>query len=274
MAMQLESIKIPDNETKIPNNFCSYQNKITTVNFPEGLVEIGNNAFCGTNLTLNKLPDAITKIGFNAFVGCKNLTFSKFPDGCQIAKINSGTFNGCTNITFKELPETITGISDDAFYGCSNLQLEKLPSNLTLLGNNVFRDCIKITIKKIPDGITSLNKGTLFYNCKGLTQLSMKNVQDFNGSSAYSSTFYGCSNIKAVWIGSALSSSAGRYSFNGTKLIKMFIDLPRATVETFTNYKYAFMNNTNKTGIIVCNDDEGFMTQDEFDAIDWATYTE
>lgn len=25
---------------------------------------------------------------------------------------------------------------------------------------------------------------------------------------------------------------------------------------------------------VICNDDEGWMTQEEFDAIDWATYTE
>ena len=51
-------------------------------------------------------------------------------------------------------------------------------------------------------------------------------------------------------------------------LEKIYINLPRETVESFTSYQYAFMDDTSKTNIIVCNDDEGFITIEEFDALE------
>jgi hypothetical protein len=62
--------------------------------------------------------------------------------------------------------------------------------------------------------------------------------------------------------------------YNCTNLQKIFINLPRATVETFFGYKTFFTANSNTTVSIICNDDADFITQEEFDAIDWSTYTE
>ena len=50
---------------------------------------------------------------------------------------------------------------------------------------------------------------------------------------------------------------------NHWKLISFFV------TKTGFLIMFAFMNNTTKTGIIICNDDTGFITKEEFDTIDW-----
>ena len=198
----------------------------------------------------------------------------------NITILNSYALANCQYLTTINLPDTITTINSSAFEGCINLILNKLPASLTNINMYGFRDCKSIKIKTLPNTITTI-QNAVFYGCTGLTQLSMNNVKTINGTGTGYSPFYNCTGLKAVWIGSAITRSGfNRYAFAGcTNIKKMFIDLPRATVEAFTNYQYAFSSWTNTTqslttDVIVCNDDAGFMTKEQFDAIDWATYIE
>ena len=102
----------------------------------------------------------------------------------------------------------------------------------------------------------------------------MPNVSSISGGATGTGAFKDCSKLAGVWIGSSIEG-IGSFAFMGCYAIKkMFIDLPRATVEAMTGYAQGFSNGTIFTSKIICNDDEGFMTQEEFDAIDWATYEE
>ena len=248
----------------IPNYaFTSEYNKVAAlgsryleeVTMLEGVETIGSYAFLthyGYNTALKKVnfPATLKSIGYKAFTECRNLTVTELPDGL----------------------ETIDGYA----FWFTNTPLTKLPSSLTSLGSGAFRESTLIAIKTIPDGVTSIGQET-FYRCTALKQISMKNVKTIGSSGTSYQAFQYCSALKAVWIGSAINTNGAgiyRYSFEGcSNLSKIFIDLPRATVETFESYQYGFMNNTSKTGIIICNDDPGFMSKEEFDAIDWDTYT-
>lgn len=59
-------------------------------------------------------------------------------------------------------------------------------------------------------------------------------------------------------------------SFLLSKLQKMYIDLPRATVEASSNYTYGFQgSNTDAARAkIICNDDDEFLTQEQFEAME------
>ena len=114
-----------------------------------------------------------------------------------------------------------------------------------------------------------------------ISQMSFNNVTTIVGGGTGNGAFRNCTSLKAIWIGSAITSSGfGRYVFNGCSNVqKMYINLPRATVEAFTNYRYAFSSSsasaqTLQTSVIVCNDDNDFITKAQFDAIDWVNYTE
>ena len=103
-----------------------------------------------------------------------------------------------------------------------------------------------------------------------MKKISFSNVTQITGSTTSNSTFNQCTNLTKLWIGSAITTM-GRYSLyinTNYPLTHVYIDLPRATVETLPNYNYAFMNNASKQDIIICNDDDDFISKEEFDTID------
>ena len=227
---------------------------------------IGSNTVSTTNVSEIYIMPGVTSIGSNALTYKEKLTKLHIPD--TVKTIGTNAFQTAKILETIDLPESIQTVGQSAFFQCYKLNLDRLPSEWTYIQQGTFQYCNSLTITKL-DNVTRIdNVG--FGNCTSLTQVSMLKIQTINNGA-----FSSCTNLKAVWMGSEVKSSLGKTAFNGcTNLVKMFIDLPRATVETFTNYQYAFMNNTAKTGIIVCNDDPGFMTKEEFDAIDWSTYTE
>ena len=179
------------------------------------------------------------------------------------------TFRNNSNLVNINLPDSLTTMGDSCFQNCSKLELSTLPSNLTgTIGSYAFRGCNKITFDKLPNNVTIL--GTqCFRECSNIKKMSMPSITFISGSTSQTGSFYNCSKLKQVWIGSAITNSGlDRYSFESCNALeKIYINLPRATVEGFSKYQYAFMNNTSKTGIIVCNDDAGFITEQEFDAL-------
>lgn len=229
-----------------------YAIKITTY----GYKSVPDYGFAGSSSQPSVISKNLTEISFNE----------------ELVSIGYGSFISCTNLTTIHLPKNLKTIGNYAFDSCTKLSLDDLPETLTSIGQNAFNKCTNLKIKKIPDGVTQIQQ-TTFASCTNLSQISMKNVQNTIGTGAYA-PFYNCTSLKAVWIGSAMISTFNKNTFvNCKNIIKMFIDLPRATVETFTNYQYAFSNSAVTTDVIICNDDEGFMTKEEFDAIDWATYS-
>ena len=231
-------------------------------NLPSGGVEPPTKGFTVDELDSDGYATKVTVYGSsipNGAFGCSSSSYKPYLS---------------YNLTDVSFNEPVTKIGKYAFRDASNLVNIGSLDNVTSLGESAFMGCSKLKVK-------SANKVTMFYTtsfsgCSSLIQMSMESTTGILGGNTTNGAFYKCTSLKAVWIGSSITDSGfSRYSFNGcTSMIKMFIDLPRATVETFTNYQYTFMNNANKTGIIVCNDDEGFITREEFDAIDWAAYTE
>ncbi len=219
------------------------------------------------------LNEGMTTIGTFAFNNCINLIKINLPSGFKT--LGESSFNGCTNLTTINLPDGINTIGNSAFNNCANLTTTNLPNSMTTMGAFAFNNCTNLFLTTIPDGVTELRAG-VFFKCTSLKKISMRNVNTIIGNKAGNASFGNCTGLKQVWIGSAIkgnSSTPGGgfaiYSFNGcTNLEKMYIDLPRTTVETFVNYQYAFMNDTSKTGIIICNDDADFITKEEFDALE------
>lgn len=173
------------------------------------------------------------------------------------------------NLTDVSFNDVVTSIGGSAFKNATNLINIGSIENLTSLDSYAFQNCSNLILKSV-DKLGYFTQ-TSFSGCNSIVQLSMEGATMIAGNGTSSGAFYNCKGLKAVWIGPEITS-IGRYSFSGcTNLTKIFIDLPRATVETWAGYSYAFMNKTDKTGIIVCNDDAGFITKEEFDSIDWST---
>lgn len=189
--------------------------------------------------------------------------------------------NSCTgHIENLILPNNLTQINEYAFYNMRSEKISNLPNTVTSIGSNAFYSNYKLAIKTIPETITLITQRSFQY-CTSLTQLSM-NVTTIEGSATGNPAFLGCTNIVAIWLGDKFTNSGSGYSGNyglyigGTnKLARIYINKPRATVESLPGYNYGFQGNTSQSAKdkIICNDDTGWLTKEQFDAIDWETYT-
>ena len=90
-----------------------YMNKVSIV-IPQGVKEIGANAFAYSDLADVTIPDSVTMIGDSAFYGC-NLT----------------------NVT---IPYGVTSIGESAFVHCDYLESITVPASVTAIGEFALCD--------------------------------------------------------------------------------------------------------------------------------------
>lgn len=108
--------------------------EITKIVIPDGVKEIGENAFYNnTSLMYVELPDSLKVIGDRAFENCP-LRKINLPDG--LITINSYAFFGCGFPTVR-IPETTTYIGDHAFDN-SELQYAIFPNTVMTIGDGAF----------------------------------------------------------------------------------------------------------------------------------------
>lgn len=225
-----------------------------------------------------ELPGELTSINSYAFSGCQNLNLQEISKTCT--SFGSYAFKDCVNLKLKELPN-ITSIPAGLFQNCSSLEIEYIPETITHINSYAFVGS-GIKIKTFPDSITYITE-RCFQNCNNITQLSMNNVRTIGGTAQGNPAFLNCKNLQAVWLGKSFNGgsifingigyiSGAAYAFTGCdKIKKIFVDRPRAEVEKIEGYNYGWRNRTDGYKYVVCNDDEGFISKEEFDAVDWSS---
>lgn len=92
---KIEEVIFTGKRDKIDDNFFSKLNTLNKVTLPDGLKEIGANAFALTSIKSFTIPDSVEKIGNNAFYYSK----IEFIDLNNINIIPNECFFGCINLT-------------------------------------------------------------------------------------------------------------------------------------------------------------------------------
>ena len=224
----------PDGVIYINNVLYKYKGTMpegTSISIKDGTVSISPDAFSGcTSLTSATIPNSVTEIGYYAFYDCTGLTSVTI--GNSVTSIGSGAFYGCSGLTEVTIPNPVTSIGYDAFYKCSNLKLVINFSNLTFSKGSSDYGYVAYyadRVANVPNGsivddfIFSKTDNTnrlviyfgnaselilptdfngenytigdeAFYNCKGLTSVTIPNSITSIGSSA----FYGCTGLTEV----------------------------------------------------------------------------
>lgn len=124
---QADSFTIPNTVTSISAGAFMDCSALTNVILPDGLVSIGDDAFCYCdNLvgvknvdspTITNIPDSVTEIGTQAFYGCSKLSGAIYLDDVSVGPF---AFAGCENLTTITIRDTVKTIYTKAFDGCTN----------------------------------------------------------------------------------------------------------------------------------------------------------
>ena len=133
------------------------------------IIETGTNKLL-QGFNCSTIPQGVNEIGNNAFIGCTGLTGSLVLPN-TVTKISDNAFAGCTGLTGSlVLPNTVTVIGDYAFYGCTGLTGSLvLPNNVTEIGDGAFDGCTGLTGSLvIPDSVIEIGESA-FHDCSGMT---------------------------------------------------------------------------------------------------------
>lgn len=246
------------------------------------------------NVVLKKQSTSSFYYTANIFNGCKNIRITKIPSSWKC--LGRNFFKGCKNIKITDF-SNITHLGEYAFSG-SGIENFSFGPNFTSWEGGVLSDCESLTnvdfsnypLKSIPSrtfsGCTNFKKvnfgnyagtvtGDFTFENSGAISIMAPNVTSF-GASFSSYSFFGGANakLKAIWFGNSISDIKAYTFYKVTSLQKIYIDKPRSVVSTMSSYSSTWSNKTATNAKIICNDDPDFLTQEEFNAIDWETYTE
>ena len=125
----------------LPGGCFRGKKTLTSFVFPDVLKRINPRAFYGAGLTgsLN-IPEGVVEIGDNAFTDNDFIGVLTLPS--TLKKIDASAFSGCGFICPLNLPDGIEEIGDECFYHCKYLYGNLiLPSHLKKLGYSAFSGC-------------------------------------------------------------------------------------------------------------------------------------
>ncbi len=112
------------------------------------VTEIGAYAFAEYNqLTTVSLPDGLREIGGEAFRDCK-LKAITIPD--SVALMGPSVFSNCVELESVTLSKSLGTISGYAFAHCSRLEKVEIPDAVIRIGYKSFADCERLTEVVLP----------------------------------------------------------------------------------------------------------------------------
>lgn len=265
----LEYAQIAGNQ--IPKNAFWYQSEQYTpgaeyidciplrrIILPEGLVEIGESAFCyAINLedvnfpislrAINKrcfsdcirlnvdpliIPEGVEEIGYMAFVNCKSLT-GKVVLPTTLKKINGGAFFS-TKITECNFPNGLEEIGDAAFYA-TRLKEAILPNSCqSFIGTDHFALNYELEKMRFPEGLKVI-PNSFVDNCIKMTEFIMPNSIEVIENRA----FWQCGKLQELKLSSNLKSIGleGLYYCKGLETIYFPATLKTLGAESCENWK-------------------------------------
>ncbi len=218
----IDSFQIHKETSIICNKALIGCTNIVTINIPQKVLSIGDNAFANiTNLKNIVLSNGVKSMGTFAFSSDENLENVYYngtiEDWCKISFGNaySNPMSYATHIYmfdgsrgYKEVteivvPETISEICNHQFEGFSRVTNLVIPNSVTSIGDYAFFGCDSLTSIEIPNSVTRIGNSA-FSTCINLTYVMLSDNIEYFGNDV----FKNCTNIKynvfdnALYLGS------------------------------------------------------------------------
>lgn len=146
---------------------------------PEGIVNIGDNAFENCSLSKIAVPLSLKKIGRRAFSCCTNLVEVRLNEG--IGDISSYAFAGCNSLSKINLPISLSSIGmnnygeGSVFSGCISLKSIEIPVGINEIPRETFSGCVNLSSIRIPETIRTIGYDA-FDNCVSLQKVIISDV--------------------------------------------------------------------------------------------------
>ena len=230
----------------VPHYAFQYWTTIETINLPEGITHIGQNAFYGCSSLKNiNIPDSITVINSYAFYECTSLTSINIPNGT----IGDFVFCGCTELKDIYLGY-VSSIGESAFMDCTSITKVVIPNSVTKIGISAFTGCNALAEMSIPftgsqAGFNASIKyfGYIFARNHGIdapasayqsdVPKSLKTVYYTSGEDMlWHNAFENCNYIEKVYISEGLKTIGNR-AFAGSEI--KYISLPKSLITIGTS---------------------------------------
>mgnify|MGYP002624836929 CR=1 FL=1 len=158
----LHYFTLPQGLTEIGESAFSGSDIENAITFPATLTSIGSGAFSQTKITAAYMPEGITQIGSSAFSNCRFLENVTYP--ATAGTVPGRCFMRCLNLRTFTIPEGITEISGFAFYSCWSFN-PRFPQSVQTIGSNAFDNTATDSLF-VTDGMTVDNEA--FGNCGNL----------------------------------------------------------------------------------------------------------
>lgn len=140
MGGNFTSIHFPDGLEMIGKGAFEACKKITVINLPPSVREIGKNAFSlMTNLQTLHLPDSIESLPYGVAHHCEKLKLIKIPEKVRILPFDG--FAACTSLQEVIMPPHLERIERGVFWRCTSLQKIALPATIKYIGEFAFLHC-------------------------------------------------------------------------------------------------------------------------------------
>lgn len=192
---KITSVQFPSTLEEIGvGAFSSCKSLLTEISFPESVRTIGAQAFDGAAIIGNlALPHNLESIGFSAFTGCSGLTGSLvIPDKVEI--IPDSAFSSCGFTGTLTLPKGLFEIGSSAFSGTKFKGELNIPSSVATIGSNAFQKTLFNGTLLLPSELISLGS-SVFSGCwrlSGIVEIPENIVAIPSG------LFYGCSGLEGI----------------------------------------------------------------------------
>lgn len=213
---QLKEVQLPSTIKSIKASAFYECGQLTTINFPNGLEEIGDGAFKNTALTSITIPGTVKEIGSGAFYGYGENTITNLIINEGVQTIGSSCFSGAS-ISNLSLPSSINTIENSAFSNCNNLVSVEIPSNVTKIENYAFAKCSKLRYAVVNAPVDLPFE--CFGECKALEMVKLgEGVKSIDGS------FRNCTSLKAVYVPQTVSAikDSSFWFWNGPSSLTLY----------------------------------------------------
>ena len=186
----LRSLSLPEGLVNIGDNAFASRRGLENVSIPKSLKRLSYSSFAGTPFQNNITPDdGIFYIGNIAIASDYNLSGLTFRDGTVAV---ADYFNGNKSVTSVSFPNTVEYIGKSAFYEFEITELV-LPEGVDEIAEKAFYCCEKLQQCNLPSTLKTI-KDMAFSACSELMTLTIPENVEFIGVWAFS----GCSSLVRV----------------------------------------------------------------------------